>query len=108
MILLAGIRFLAEIAMLFALGWIGSRLGGDALLLSIFLAVLLPAVAIAVWGKWVAPRARNRLKDPARLSVEVALFGITVAGLVALGQWPWALPLALMYAGSAPAGRAGL
>ena len=108
MLFLAGIRFLAEMAMLFALGWIGYQLGEDTLLLSIFLAALFPAVAIAVWGRWVAPRARNRLRDPARLAVEVALFGVTVVGLVAFGQWPWGLLLALMYAGSAPAGRAGL
>jgi hypothetical protein len=71
--MLLGIRFLAELGMLAALAWGGWFLGGD-IALSLVLALLLPVVAATVWSRWVAPRARHRLTDPARLAVEVVLF----------------------------------
>lgn len=46
------------------------------------LATAMVLAAATVWGRWVAPTARRRLADPARLLVEVAFF--TAAG-VALG-----------------------
>jgi hypothetical protein len=51
----------------------------------VLLAVALPLAAVAVWACWVAPRARRRLADPARLVVELALFGATATGAVAVG-----------------------
>jgi Protein of unknown function (DUF2568) len=84
MVLLA-VRFLAECGMLICLGIGGWQLG-DSLLTSVFLGVVLPVVAAVVWGRWVAPRASRRLRDPARLGVEVTLF---VAALLAvLGAHP--------------------
>jgi hypothetical protein len=46
------------------------------------LAAAAVGVAAAVWGIWVAPAARRRLADPARLAVEMVFFA--AAGL-ALG-----------------------
>ena len=47
---------------------------------------LLAMVAVAVvWGVLVAPKAGRRLDDPLRLALEVALFGLAGAGLVAAG-----------------------
>jgi hypothetical protein len=73
MAVLLTIRFLAELGMLAALAWAGWHLL-DSTFGSLVLAVLLPAAAAVVWGLWVAPRARRRLADPARVVVEGALF----------------------------------
>jgi drug/metabolite transporter (DMT)-like permease len=79
MVLLA-VRFLAELGMLVCL-CIGGWQFGESLLASIVLGVVLPLVAAVVWGRWVAPRASRRLRDPGRLGVEVTLF---VAALLAV------------------------
>lgn len=70
---LLAIRFLAELGMLVCLG-VGGWQRGDSLLGSAVLGGVLPVAAAAVWGRWVAPRAPRRLRDPARLGVELALF----------------------------------
>lgn len=79
MVLLA-VRFFAELGMLVCLGIGGWQLG-DSMLASVSLGVVLPVVAAVVWGRWVAPRASRRLRDPARLGVEITLF---VAALLAV------------------------
>ena len=102
------LRFLAELGLLAALSWGGWALGGGAPL-SIVLAVLLPLAAAAVWGRWVAPRAGHRLSDPARVLVELALFGAGI-GLV-LGADPkpaapsFGIGLGVAYLLSMPARR---
>lgn len=85
MVVLLAVRFLAEIGMLGCLGIGGWRLG-DSLLASLALSVVLPVVAAAVWGRWVAPRASHRLRDPARLSVEITLFAAAL--FAAMGASP--------------------
>ena len=75
------VRFLTEVALLAGLAIAGARLG-DGVAFAILDAVLLPLAAAAVWGMFIAPRARRRLAEPARIIVEVALFAGT--GLVLL------------------------
>lgn len=104
---LAAARFLAELAMLVALAYVGWRLAAANQALGIVLAVLLVGLAASAWGRWVAPRSETRLEDPLRLAVEVALFGTAVLGLAVVGAWPAALALAAAYALSAPVGRRG-
>ena len=96
------VRFLAEIGMLVCL-CIGGWQLGESLLASLALSVALPLVAAAVWGRWVAPRASRRLRDPARLGVEVTLFAATLLAVMgahpppamaALGLAVWAAFLA--------------
>jgi hypothetical protein len=45
-----------------------------------------PAVAIAIWGAFVAPKARCPASIRVRHTIEFVLFGAAVAGLVAAGQ----------------------
>lgn len=106
-LLLAAVRFLAELAMLVALAYVGWRLAAGNQALGIVLAVLLVGLAASVWGRWVAPRSGARLQDPPRLAVEVALFGAAVVGLAVVGAWPAAVALAAAYAVSTPVGRRG-
>ena len=85
MLVLLAVRFFAELGMLAALAWGGWHLA-DSTPLSALLAVALPLAAAAIWGRWVAPKARHRLRDPARLGVEVMLFAAAVLVLVS-GEW---------------------
>jgi hypothetical protein len=85
MTVLLALRFLAEIGMLVCLG-IGGWQRGESLLASLALSVVLPLAAAVVWGRWVAPRASRRLRDPARLGVEVTLFAAAL--LAVMGARP--------------------
>ncbi|MEQ0563100.1 YrdB family protein [Amycolatopsis sp. NEAU-NG30] len=80
------VRFLTELALLGGLALAGTQLGSG-VVLAIADAVLLPAAAAAVWGLFIAPRARRRLPEPGRFLLEFALFAATGAVLVLMG-WP--------------------
>lgn len=49
-----------------------------------FIALLAAGGVAAVWGRFVAPRSPTRLADPARLTVEVAVFAVGGAASAAL------------------------
>jgi hypothetical protein len=70
---LLALRFLSEVALLAVLAVAGARLGTGPLT-KIGLALLGPLVAVLIWGVFVAPESRNRLPDPVRLVVEIAVF----------------------------------
>ena len=56
------------------------------------------AVVVAtVWGRYVAPKAARRLRDPARLVLEVALFGLATVALASAGHLIAAVALAVAY-----------
>ena len=57
---------------------------------------MLRHMAALVWGRWVAPRASRRLPDPARLVLEVSLFGATLATVLLMEPTP---PLVALAAG---------
>lgn len=102
------LRFVAEMGMLVALAWGGWHLAhGTAA--SIVLAVVLPLLAAAIWGRWVAPRSRHRLPDPGRAGVEVVLFlgsfVVLTQGHREPGTVGWGLALLAAYALSMPARR---
>ena len=78
---LAVLAFIAEIGMLVGLAWAGWG-RGSSLLLSVVLAIALPAVAAVVWGLWCAPRSRHRLATPWRWALKVTLFSATVVLLL--------------------------
>ncbi len=85
--LVLAVRFALELAALAALGYAGWTVPG-ALWARVALAVGLPVVAAAVWGRWVAPRAPRRLPDPAKLGIELIVFAAATVGLLlAARQW---------------------
>jgi len=63
----------------------GARLG-DGVVFGVVDAILLPLVAIALWSLFIAPKARRRLGEPTRITVEVVLFAGAGAAL-ALSGW---------------------
>jgi len=80
------VAFVVELAMLVLLALAGWRLGGNAAV-SVLLAVVLVAVAVVVWGRWLAPRTSRRLPRTPRLAAKALLFAATggltaVSGLV--------------------------
>jgi Protein of unknown function (DUF2568) len=50
------------------------------------LAIAAPLVAAALWGSFVAPKARRRLPDARRLIVVIPIFAAAAAGLAATGE----------------------
>jgi hypothetical protein len=77
-------KFLLELAAIAALAYWGTTVGGGAV--PVVAAVLAPAVAVVVWGTFAAPRAARRLATPARVPLELAVFGIAVAALATAGS----------------------
>jgi hypothetical protein len=77
----AGFRFILEMLVLLALFLFGLG-ASDNLLFSLPVAILLVGIVVAIWGLFVAPKAPNRLEDPARLAVEL---GVWFVGVLAFG-----------------------
>jgi len=88
------LRFLLELAALAAVGWWGWDVGGIAL------AIVLPLAFAAVWGLFVAPKARITVQRPVWWALNTALFA--VAALALGGAWSvWAgLAFAAVAAGN--------
>ena len=49
--------------------------------LRILVAIGAPVVAIAIWGRWMAPKSEHQVDDPVRFVVELVLFGFASLGL---------------------------
>lgn len=67
------LAFGCELWMLATLALSGWDLGKHGLM-GISLAIFYPALAIAIWAAWLAPRGRGQLPDPWRFVVQVVLF----------------------------------
>ena len=78
-------RFLLELVVLAALAIWGLSASTD-LLVQLVLGLGAPAVAIAIWSTFVSPKAPRRLDDPARLALEVGVFGAGVLALLLAGH----------------------
>ena len=67
----------------------------------IILAIALPVVLMVIWGLVMAPTARRRLRDPARLIAELILFLGSAAGLAVVGHVRPAVIYGIVAAGAA-------
>jgi hypothetical protein len=84
------VRFLLELLLLAALAWWGFTL--DAPILVRILAGLAAAGGAAVvWGRWIAPRARGRLRDPLRFGVETVLWIAGAGAVTAVAGAAWGI-----------------
>ena len=78
------IRFLLELAALAGAVAVGASVGDPPLG---FVGALVAGVAfVAVWGLWIAPRARFALAPMARLVVGTAVMLAVAVGLILVGQ----------------------
>jgi hypothetical protein len=83
---LDALAFLAELVLVAAAALVGWVLGSS-VLVSLLLAVALPAVVVVVWGRWLAPRSPRRVSPVARwrlqllLLLAVGLLGATAGGM---------------------------
>jgi hypothetical protein len=82
--LVLALALLGELALLAGVGWLGALLGGGRL--SVLLAVVGVVAVATLWGLLMAPRSSRRLRDPARLLVELVLFLGTGISLALLGH----------------------
>jgi Protein of unknown function (DUF2568) len=85
-----GLRFLLELCALGALGYWGFKTGSGTLA-KLGLGVGAPLVAAVVWAMFVSPRASVQLPGIVVLLLQVLVFGLAVAGLVATGHRTLAL-----------------
>jgi predicted histidine transporter YuiF (NhaC family) len=93
--LVHGVRFGCEIAAVVAVVWWGWPVLG----------VLVGIAVIAVWGAWVAPKAQRRLRDPLRLLVELAIFGLATVAFAEVGRTVIAVVFAVAAVASAGLSR---
>ena len=84
---IAAVRVVTELGLLAA-----AAVGGWGLANG-WLAVALTVAVATLWGLLVAPKAKRRLSDPARVILEVALFVIGGALLAAAGLPMWGIAL---------------
>jgi hypothetical protein len=77
------LRFCLELAALAGLAVWGWRTGPTGV--NVLLAVAAPLAAAALWGAFVAPKARRHPPDPWRLLLEAAVFGAGTAAWAAAG-----------------------
>ena len=90
------LRFLLELSLLAAFGYWGFRTGPSPVM-KVVLGIGLPILVAVIWGVFLAPASARRLADPARLIVELVIFGAAVAALYSAGQPYMALALGLVY-----------
>jgi hypothetical protein len=79
----AALRFVLELAALVGLAIWGWKTGPTGI--NVLLAIGAPAAAAALWGAFVAPKARRHPADPWRLLLEVTVFGAGTLALAAAG-----------------------
>lgn len=87
-------RFLLELVVLVALFLWGVSLSSE-LLVQVLFGLGAPAVVMAIWALFVAPKASRRLPDPQRIALEVVVFGAGVLAFMATGNVALGLLLAL-------------
>ena len=87
------LRFLLEISAIVLLASLAFSSEED---LAVRIAGAVGALAFVVlWGRYVAPKASRRLADPARLILELVLFGTAAFGYASSGS----IGIAALFAG---------
>jgi hypothetical protein len=93
--LVNGVRFACEIAAVVAVVWWGWPVLG----------LVAGVVVILLWAVWVAPKSARRLADPARIVLELVIFGTAAAAFASVGQTVLAIVFAVAAAVSAALSR---
>jgi hypothetical protein len=78
-----GFKFLLELGAIAAFAyWGASR---SPVILAVILAIAVPAVFVAAWGIWAAPRSPRRLPRQTRMPFELGCFALAGVALIAAG-----------------------
>ena len=93
--LLGVLGFLCELVMIGLLAVAGWRLGTSTAL-SVALAVVLPAVAIAIWARWMAPTSGHRLRRGPRVAAQTALFIAVGTVCIYAGLTTWGIVFSIV------------
>jgi hypothetical protein len=78
------LRFILELSALAALGYWGYETGSG--VMRWVLTIAAPLVAALVWALFVSPKATIELARPARLVLELGVFGAAAAALAVAGH----------------------
>ena len=87
------VAFLLELCALAALAYWGVQTGSSTIL-KVFLGVGTPLLAALIWGRFMAPTSKTRLRGTAYLLLKVAIFGVAAVALAIVGQ----VTLAILFA----------
>lgn len=85
-----GLRFVLELCALAAFAYWGLQH-------AVWVAIVTPLAAAALWGVFVSPKAPRRAPEPARFGLEIVFFLGGAAALAASGQLPLAAALAAAF-----------
>ena len=78
-----GVKFLLELAAIAAFAyWGASR---SPAILAVILAIAIPALFVAAWGVWAAPRSPRRLPRQTRVPFELGCFTLAAVAVIAAG-----------------------
>lgn len=88
------LKFVVELAAFAAFAYWGASVGSGAV--AVLLAIAAPALAIALWAVFAAPKSARRLPTATRVPFELAVFGLAVVALVAAGALTAAIALAVL------------
>jgi hypothetical protein len=83
------LKFLLELAAFAALSYWGAQT-------SVLLAIAAPALAVALWAVFAAPRSERRMAMPGRAFLELGVFGLAAVALLAAGAPAAAVLLAAL------------
>lgn len=92
------LKFLLELLAFAGLAYWGARTGSG--VTSVLLAIAAPALAIALWAVFAAPRSARRLPLAPRIALELAVFAAAVVALFAAGAPVAGIVLAVLVAAS--------
>lgn len=93
------VKFLLELAAVASFAVAGLKAGPG--VVGALLAILLPTIAIAIWGTFCAPRAGRRLATTRRVPLELGILLGAAAALWLVGHSVLAVVLALLVVANA-------
>jgi|WetSurMetagenome_2_1015567.scaffolds.fasta_scaffold271684_2 hypothetical protein len=90
------LRFILEVCALASLGYWGIQTGKVGYIKAI-LGIGAPLLAGIIWGTFGSPGASISVKGLVRLALEIVIFGLASAGLVAAGRTYLGMILAILF-----------
>jgi hypothetical protein len=85
------VKFALELVAIGSFAYWGATVASGAL--AILLALVAPVLAIALWGRFAAPRSERKLPLRPRIAFELAVFALAALALLR-ASWPAAIALA--------------